>query len=60
MSKIFNSASKLVFVLMALASVVLATMGIMDIKDFVILATMAFSFYFTKSTPDTPNIQTIE
>jgi len=51
MNKIFNSASKIVFVLMALASVALASLKIMDVKDFVILATMSFSFYFTKSTP---------
>jgi len=51
--RILNSASKVVFVLMALASIALAGLGVMDIKDFVILATMAFSFYFTKSTPNT-------
>jgi len=50
--KIFNSASKLVFVLMAIASVALAVMGIMDVKDFVGLVMIAFTYYFTK--PVTP------
>lgn len=51
---ILKSASKLVFVLMALAATVLTLLKIMDVKDFVVLATMAFSFYFTKTAPNIP------
>lgn len=53
MSKIFNSASKLVFVLMTLAVIALTFLKIVDAKDFMILAVSAFSFYFTKSLPNT-------
>lgn len=43
---IVKSASKLVFVIMALATVAGTFLGIIDPKDFMILASMAFSFYF--------------
>lgn len=46
MQKIYSSASKIVFILMALATVVGMFYGIVDAKDFMILASMAFSFYF--------------
>jgi hypothetical protein len=46
MSKIYTSASKIVFILMALAVVVGMFYGKVDAKDFMILASMAFSFYF--------------
>lgn len=36
---------------MALAVVVLTVMKIIEPKDFVALASYAFIFYFTKSTP---------
>lgn len=44
--EIIKSASKIVFILMALASVVLTFMGKLEGKDFMFLAGMAFSFYF--------------
>ena len=44
--EIFKSASKLVFLIMTLATVVGMFMGKIDPKDFMILASMAFSFYF--------------
>ena len=49
---ILESASKIVFILMALAVIGLTAMGKVDAKDFVILASMAFTFYFSnKGTP---------
>jgi hypothetical protein len=47
---IFQSASKTVFVLMATAIVALTATGIVDAKDFVVLASMAFSYYFGSRT----------
>ena len=44
MAKIFSSASKIVFVLMAIAVTVLTFIKIIDPKDFMMLAAMAFSF----------------
>ena len=46
MSKIYTSASKIVFILMAVAVIVGMFYGKGDAKDFMILASMAFSFYF--------------
>ena len=46
MSKIYTSASKLVFILMAVAVIAGMFYGKVDSKDFMILASMAFSFYF--------------
>ncbi len=43
---ILKSASKMVFILMAIATVVLTFLGRLDGKDFMILSSMAFSFYF--------------
>ena len=40
------SASKLVFMLMAAASVAALFMGKIEAKDFMLLTSMAFSFYF--------------
>lgn len=46
MRKIYTSASKIVFILMAVAVIVGMFYGKVDAKDFMILASMAFSFYF--------------
>lgn len=46
MSKIYTSASKIVFILMAIAVVVGMFYEKVDPKDFMILASMVFSFYF--------------
>lgn len=43
---ILNSASKIVFILMAAAVIGLTAWGKVDPKDFIVLASMAFSFYF--------------
>lgn len=53
MNKIFSSASKMAFILMVLATIGAMFTGKIDGKDFLMLAGMAFSFYFTKSTPVT-------
>jgi len=46
MTKILSSASKLVFILMTLAVIGLTAFGKVEAKDFVVLASMSFSFYF--------------
>ena len=46
MKNITSSASKIVFILMALATIAGMFMGKIDAKDFIVLASMAFSFYF--------------
>lgn len=51
---IFKSASRLVFVIMAIGSLILSATEVMDVKDFVVLASMAFSFYFTKPNASKP------
>ena len=43
---ILQSASKIVFILMAVATVIGTFLEIIDPKDFMMLASMAFSFYF--------------
>ena len=45
--QIFQSASKLVFVLMALAVVAGLFLNKIDPKDFMVLSSMAFTFYFS-------------
>lgn len=55
--KILGSASRTVFVLMALAVIGLTATRIVDAKDFVMLASMAFSFYFTKRNDYVDNIK---
>jgi len=55
MSNILSSASKIVFILMAIAVVGLTAVGKVDPKDFMMLAGMAFSFYFAnKGEPSEP------
>lgn len=46
LSKIISSASKIVFILMAIAVVFLTFYGKVDPKDFITLTSMAFAFYF--------------
>jgi len=45
--KILNSASKLVFIALALTACVGFFIGILESKDFMVLAGMAFGFYFS-------------
>lgn len=51
--QILQSASKLVFILITLALIGLTFMGIVDPKDFVLLAGTAFTYYFTKAKDST-------
>lgn len=44
--EILKSASKIVFIMMAVATIILTFFKILDGKDFMILSSMAFSFYF--------------
>ena len=48
--KILQSASKLVFVLLAIALCLLTWYGKVDAKDFVTLTGMAFTYYFAKGS----------
>ena len=50
---ILNSAAKIVFILMAVAVVVGMFLGKIEAKDFMVLASMAFAFYFV--TPSSSN-----
>lgn len=55
MKNIYSSASKIVFILMAAAVIAGMFYGKVDAKDFMILASMAFSFYFAnKGESDQP------
>ena len=51
MQAIFSSASKIVFILMATALIALTFVKIVEAKDFVMLAGMAFTYYFSNNTP---------
>lgn len=52
---ILESASKIVFILMALGILVLTYLKVVEAKDFVMLAGMAFTFYFSsKGDPSQP------
>jgi hypothetical protein len=46
MTSILKSASKIVFIVMALAVVAGLFTKVIDPKDFMVLASMAFTFYF--------------
>lgn len=52
MTNILSSASKIVFIMMAAAVIGLTAFGKVDPKDFIILASMAFSFYFAAKPTD--------
>lgn len=48
--KIFSSATKLVFVIIALALVGFTAVGIIDGKDFFTIAAMVFTAYYSKNS----------
>lgn len=53
--EILKSASKIVFIMMAVAVIFLTYLGKVDPKDFMMLASMAFAFYFAnKGDPGAP------
>lgn len=47
MPKIAQSASKLVFLMIAFTACAGFAGGVLESKDFMVLASMAFSFYFS-------------
>lgn len=47
MTKIFSSASKIVFILLAITACAGFFLGKLEAKDFMVLAGMAFAFYFS-------------
>lgn len=52
---ILESASKIVFILMAIGVVGLTYLGKVDPKDFLMLAGMAFTFYFSNKGSEKDN-----
>ena len=54
MSNLLNSASKLVFLMLTLTACAGFFLGKLEPKDFMLLAGMAFTFYFSK--PGDPNL----
>lgn len=58
MKNIFNSASKIVFILMAIAVVGLTFMNKVDPKDFMMLSGMVFSYYFSRQNVDKSSVVT--
>ena len=48
-STIIKSASKIVFIAMTIALIVLTFMKIVEAKDFMVLASLCFGYYFTKN-----------
>lgn len=51
--KILTSASKIVFILLAISACVGFFLGRLEPKDFMLLAGMAFSFYFANKGEST-------
>lgn len=58
--KILESASKVVFVILALALVLLTFTGKVEAKDFIMLTGMAFTYYFTQAKNKKQDDITIE
>lgn len=52
--KIFSSASKTVFLIVALSACIGFFMKILPTEQFMLLATGAFSYYFTRDRGETP------
>lgn len=53
MYNMFNSASRLVLLTMTLTVCCAFLLGLLDSKDFLMLAGMVFAFYFTKTDKNT-------
>ena len=58
MLNILSSASKIVFILMALGAIAGFFTGHLEAKDFMLLASMAFSFYFANKGEGSSNANT--
>ena len=48
MKTIYTSASKIVFIIMTIALVALTFKGVVEAKDFIVLASMVFTYYFSR------------
>ena len=59
-NEILTSASKMVFLLMALAVIGGMFLGKIESKDFMLLASMTFTFYFAYKGSSTPTTTTTE
>lgn len=57
--KILSSASRLVFLIMTVALCAFTYKGIVDPKDFMMLASMSFTFYFTRKSENTQSGQSL-
>lgn len=55
LSNVFGSATKIVFILVALALIFLTIMGKIEAKDFMVLATMVFSAYYSNNRTSANN-----
>lgn len=53
MTNVLQSASKIVFILLTITACAGFFTGILDPKDFMLLASMAYGFYFASKTSDT-------
>ena len=54
MANILSSASKIVFILLAISACAGFFIGILESKDFMVLAGMAFTFYFSHKGEQAP------
>lgn len=52
LTNILQSASKIVFIMLAVTACVGFFIGLLESKDFMVLASMAFGFYFAAKTSD--------
>lgn len=52
MTSILSSASKIVFILLAVTACVAFFLGRLEAKDFMVLAGMAFAYYFAAKPGD--------
>lgn len=55
LKQIFASATKLVFVIIAIALVAFTAMGIIEGKDFMFIAGMVFTAYYSKNKTGSQN-----
>lgn len=55
MPNMFDSAEKIVLLLMAIATCLCLILKIIDSKDFMVLATMVFAFYYAKPVEEISN-----
>lgn len=56
--RILNSASRIVLIIMSISVSALTFVGMIDPKDFMLLATMTFTYYYTRNggnSQDTSN-----